>query len=507
MIFSFRAKHIVSCLAWFIFPFSIGIGLICLYSSALPNQYTSANQSADAGDLLTAVLTGGVPHPTGYPTYLLIAELFQKLPFGTAIYKGAFLSSVFASLTVLLISIFVLSRKETNKAPNGPSPTNNQENLPVIIASIAASLALGVSPYYWSQAIIVEVYALQTFFTALFLFWIKQLQYPHGKQDFKLDLLSISLGLGLGNHITLLLLFPAVFFIARNTSFQRLLKSLILVAIPALLIYVVLLFRASAFPPINWGNPQDFPGLVWLVSGRLYHGLAFGLPLSSYPGRIAYWAGWWFTQFGPIGVLLAISGAIHITEGSRFGLAELWIFVVSSLFSIGYLTNDSLVYLLPAVIIFSIWLGDGIRLALALQGRFSLISRLVVILFFIFLVLRIPDTYHAVDPRQDKKSSEFINRCLGELPNNALLITETDDDTFPIWYAIYGLHQRTDIAVIARGLLNFAWYQTTLRHTYPTLILPETDANNWDMQLSMLNHSRAVCKCPIQSGSALCTSK
>ena len=66
--------------------------LTALYLTVLPGDYTDANNSADGGDLLSAILIKGIPHPTGYPTYLILGKLFQLFPFGTPYTKGALLS-------------------------------------------------------------------------------------------------------------------------------------------------------------------------------------------------------------------------------------------------------------------------------------------------------------------------------------------------------------------------------------------------------------------------------
>ena len=85
----------------FAVPFIVCLVVIILYFFMLPSDYTAANNGADGGDLLSAILTGGIPHPTGYPTYLMFGKLFQLIPFGTPYYKGALLSLVFSSLTAM----------------------------------------------------------------------------------------------------------------------------------------------------------------------------------------------------------------------------------------------------------------------------------------------------------------------------------------------------------------------------------------------------------------------
>ncbi len=62
-----------------------------------------------------------------------------------------------------------------------------------------------------------------------------------------------------------------------------------------------------------------------------------------------------------------------------------------------------------------------------------------------------------------------------KLPREALVITKNDETTFTIWYFHFGLKQRKDISIIVEGLLQYDWYQETLRYTYPELNLTSSD--------------------------------
>ncbi len=53
-------------------PVVLFLSLLTVYGMTLAPGLTWANSGADGGDLITAAATGGVPHPTGYPVYLLL---------------------------------------------------------------------------------------------------------------------------------------------------------------------------------------------------------------------------------------------------------------------------------------------------------------------------------------------------------------------------------------------------------------------------------------------------
>ena len=60
---------------------------LTIYLLTLSPDLTWANFSSDGGELITAAATWGVPHPPGYPTYVLLGHLVNWLPLGTAVYR------------------------------------------------------------------------------------------------------------------------------------------------------------------------------------------------------------------------------------------------------------------------------------------------------------------------------------------------------------------------------------------------------------------------------------
>lgn len=476
---------------WFSISFVIFIIEILIGLSILPMDYTSANNGADAGDFLAAILTGGIPHPTGYPTYLLFGRLFQSYPFGTPYFKTAILSLLFSSLAVGFLSYFFYSAlgKDDKKSVS-------------LIAAFAVGITLGTTPLFLSQAVIVEVHGLQSFFMICTLIWVLQiLRGPETRtSDTLLSILSLVIGLGAGNHVMIILMVPVIIFViiySKNNNrydFRKLLKYFGISALAVILVYATLPLRARQFPPINWGNPQSWEGFLWLVSGKLYHGLAFGIPISEIIQRIGYFAGFLVEQFGILGVFIGILGMVKTsTAPARIKWVYLWMFFSYSIFSINYQTNDSIVYLIPSLIVFSVWIGNGLKEFWDDFEVNPLLGKAIVCLFFLILLFRLPGIRDKVDPRKDNSSRLYAEQCFIALPQNAILITENDSDTFPIWYYHFGLGKRSDLRVVVRNLLNLEWYRETLTHTYPGLILPDLNASNLSEQFLVLNPDVRVC--------------
>ena|SRR5690349_19701144 len=86
----------------------------------------------------------GVPHPPGYPLYMLIGWAFSCMPLGTLLFRMSVLSALFAAATVWLLAVLL----ETLGCA------------PIIAAAVA--LLAGAGRVFWSQSIIPEVYTLHT---------------------------------------------------------------------------------------------------------------------------------------------------------------------------------------------------------------------------------------------------------------------------------------------------------------------------------------------------------
>ena len=79
-----------------------GLALL-VYLATLAPGLSFEHSGTDGGDLVAAAWNLGVPHPTGYPTYTLLAWLFTRLPVGVVAYRVNLLSAACAAGTVGLL--------------------------------------------------------------------------------------------------------------------------------------------------------------------------------------------------------------------------------------------------------------------------------------------------------------------------------------------------------------------------------------------------------------------
>src|SRR5512135_3416155 len=119
-------------------PLILALSLFFIYLGTMAPGLTWANAGTDGGDLITAAATGGVAHPTGYPTYLLIAGFFQQLPLGNLAFRTNLLSAIASVLASVLVY------ETVTLLPNSPVRGNQP-------AGLIAGFMFGLAPLIWSQ--------------------------------------------------------------------------------------------------------------------------------------------------------------------------------------------------------------------------------------------------------------------------------------------------------------------------------------------------------------------
>jgi hypothetical protein len=235
---------------------------LAIYCATLAPSITWRFSGADSGDLASAVATWGVPHPTGYPLYVLLGGVMTRLvPFGQPAFRLNVLSAACSALAGGFVFLTVLCAGR--RMPELPSP------LRAGIATTAA-LAFATSRTPWSQSVLTEVYALETFLAAAILGLVADPQ-PSRR---RLIVLTFLCGLALTHHETIVFsLLGALAAVAlrsrRWPSAKQVVAGIALFAAPLLL--YLLPWRASHRPASNWGDPEALARFVDVVTGAPYH--------------------------------------------------------------------------------------------------------------------------------------------------------------------------------------------------------------------------------------------
>ena len=268
----------------------LALGLFAFYSAGASRTIFVG----DSGELVAAAHTLGIPHPSGYPLYVLLGKIWTLLlPLGSVAFRMSLMSAFFGALACALL--YGLLRWL------GCGRT----------AAVLGALLLGVSPSFWSQANIQRVYTLNAVFvvaaTWAMLCWLRE------RSDRTLAWTLFLCLLGACNHLFMGVygLWIAVFALAVER--QRLLRPRTILrvggtAVLGLLPYLYLPLRSWSNPRLDWGNPETFQGVLGVIFRKGY----WHRPWLEYPSDLLIifgdYLGSFATELSWVGVALAAVG-------------------------------------------------------------------------------------------------------------------------------------------------------------------------------------------------------
>lgn len=421
-------------------PLAVFSGALVVYLLTMPPGLTWAHDSADGGDLIAAAASGGVPHPSGYPTYMLLATPLARLPWQNPAWRVTLLSA----LSGAAAAAFAAATVQRVWTPRGDAA----------LPALAAGFSLAFSTALWAQSTVAEVYALHACLAAALL-WIAVCCHESAAPGWPAAA-GLLFGLALGNHLTSLWLAPLLLaaILARRERRARAAAAALVGLLAGLSVYLLLPLRAAGGSPVNWGDASTPAGFWWLVSGQLYRGFVFAAPLPALPGRVAAAAGLLWQSFLPWGVVLAAVGALRWPRSLRAvnramlasaGLGLIW--------ALGYNTSDSHLTWLSAWPLAAVWLGVG--LAELMDWRGAALALLAAALIVVPLAVN----WRANDLSRDRGAQEFVAGVLSAVEEDAVIVAAGDRATFALWYARYGAGQRPDLLPVSRDLWALPAYQ------------------------------------------------
>ena len=201
----------------------------------------------DTGEFATMLAQGGVPHPPGYPLYVLYLRALSWLPTSSAAHAAAVATALLGAGTVLGLLLACTSW--------GAS----------VPAAAVAGVVFALSAHAWRAATEPEVFALNGLLAA----GILALAGPGCRLGVRrrLCLLGLLAGLGLSNHHSIVLLAPMVLWGVVRSAIRREAKALdlasfVLSAAAGMLPYLYTWHTAAhAAGRWVWGDPRSLSGL------------------------------------------------------------------------------------------------------------------------------------------------------------------------------------------------------------------------------------------------------
>ncbi|MEA2622425.1 MAG: hypothetical protein QOH61_1335 [Chloroflexota bacterium] len=404
----------------------------------------------DTGEFQTIGAVLGISHPTGYPTYTLLAWVASVVlqPFGNPAFRADMLSALLASGAAALAGLVVIL--VTRRA----------------VLGLACGLALGVSRLGWEIGLAADPHALHLFLTALLLVllvsWQQRQRTDPGRAGRWLVAAAVVFGLSLGNHALTLLLAPgiAVFLLLVDPwlpvrRWRLTLTCALALVLTTVAVYAYIPLRASMRPPLNYADPVTLERFKYLVLGEQFQGTFHALP-SLQGGIQIVWEQ--IRQNLGLGAWLSIAGAVlgAFRHAAFVVLTGLW-FLLTFVFALGYENAAIDRYYLVPLMVAAIWaalavdavwtaverLIDRARLPVARLAA----SALVGVVLLVPVLASVPGTFDRVDRSDDAAARAWLDATLDVVEPDAVIVSWWNYST-PLWYGRWVEGRRPDVTII-----------------------------------------------------------
>lgn len=452
-----------------------GVAVGAVYLATL----ASSVSGGDAGELITAAATTGIPHPSGYPLYVLLTQPFFWLPIATEAWRANLASAVMGAGAAACLAWAVTAMTGRRWA------------------GFAAAAVFAFSPTVWRYAVGAEVFSLNNLFVAAGLALLiavdRSAASAEGDARTRTRLVRVAacvVGLGAANHLTSVA-FTGPFLIAMawrtrsDATWRGGREWVVLTACVAagLLPYLYLPLATVVHPMAAWGETDSVGGLVRHVLRSDYGTFQLNANLDAAPmSLLAQWA--YFgrdlvEQISWLGIGVAVFGLGSSAANPRTRLLALTTLVTA----VAYLAVFHALASFPLdqplfhgivarfwqapLVLVCLWIGWGLAavrlpaapgaiLAIALAGGQVVLHA------------------NAGNRRHDRIVRDYGAAMLESAPPHALILTRGDliANTTRYLHVVEGL--RPDVRLLDQEMLTYPWMIDRVRQLMPDVEMPGT---------------------------------
>jgi tetratricopeptide (TPR) repeat protein len=408
----------------------------------------------DSGELVAAVHTLGIPHPSGYPLYVLLGKLWTLLvPVGSVAYRMSLFSACCAALAVALLYL------GCRALPVGRT------------AALAAAILFAGSPSFWGEANVQRVYALSALFVALLswlaLRWLAEraaVDPPAGDPpaaDRSFVAVAFVCGLGAANH-PFVAVWGACFLACAAVADPALLRRFWTLlgaagaALAGLSVYAFLPLRSRQEPRLDWGDPETFDRFLAVVTRRDFWDRAW----VTGRGDLATVAGDFLASFAGE---LTLAGAALAVVGLVVGLRRrpaLLLPAVVALANVAVMAlhgsrSDLFLwhrYYVPAYLSAALLVAVGLDAALAAARRWRPLAAATAVVAVGGALALVAVRYPQLDRSRYRIAEDYSRTLLASLPPGAQLAASDDNILFVLIYLQLVEGVRADVHLILQGV-------------------------------------------------------
>ena len=247
---------------------------------------------------------------------------------------------------------------------------------------------------------------------------------------------------------------------------------------------------------------------LWQFAGR---GPSTDNYVSAYGARPNEDGVAWF-QFGlPFAFLLGLWGMFyHFQQDRKRAFSILSLFLMTGLAIIIFVNQDNPqprerdYSYVGSFFAFSIWISIAIQALLDILKKYleeKSYQKNVLVSFLVLLSIAMPAmmlkaNYHEHDRSDNRIAWDYSYNILQSCEPNAIIFTNGDNDTFPLWYLQEVEGIRKDVTVANLSLLNTEWYIRQLRDSRPGEFIKMGDDQVQDVASGLKEWKSQIVRVP-----------
>ncbi|HEX7090393.1 MAG TPA: DUF2723 domain-containing protein [Longimicrobiales bacterium] len=477
----------------------------------------------DTSEYIATAHILGIPHPPGNPLFVVLARAWELLLAPTGFSVAVRINLFSATMSALAHGFWFLVMHRV-AAFLTPNRTVRLVAAGVAVLVSATAFTVWNQSNVNEKVYTVSLFTIALLSWLAFR-WRDNL--GQGKDDNLLLLMIFVLALSVGNHLMAFLVAPSlalfVLMVAPRTLLNwRLYAAAAAVAVLGLSIHLFLPLRASLDPVINEADPSTWTALLESLTRKQYSKPSVladptqpGMPrsLSLFVAQLGNYFQYFDWQWarsvaGPdplfggarplftlAFLLLGLYGALVHYRKDRTSWAFIGILFLTLSFGLTFYLNFRYGYsfatdrfpdmemhevrerdyfFIVGFSVWGLWAGLGVvalwqRVAAGLREhlagaaarprRAQLLAAPVLALAFVPLVLN----WSWASRAHDYSARDWAYNLLMSVEPYAVLFTNGDNDTFPLWYLQEVEGIRRDVTVIVMSYLNTPWYVKQLR--------------------------------------------
>jgi hypothetical protein len=381
-------------------------GLAGLEDASLPVE---VQPSVDAAKFQYIGHILGIPHNPGYPLYTLLAYLWSHFPVGSFAYRANLMSAFWGALAVALLYL-------TARAAHAS-----------VAASLSAAAGFAFGRIFWAQAILAEVYTLHACIVIGVL--LAMTMWSASRRPGALYAASALVGIGMGNHTTILGLVPALLLyvavIDRSVFRQpRVVANCAGLFALTLLQYVYLPIRTAQHAP--YVEPESavttIGELIKVASGAQFHDRLFAYTLRQVAlERLPLVGGYFRIECGVLVMFAATIGVVRLLlVRAPYAVLSVLAGAPFAFFVVNYRAHDGYVFLIPAFAI--VWLLAAIGLT-DIEHRMKMFGSFAAIVAAVLVpTMQLASNYRINDRHSRNEYDRYFDVLWHQLPNRVVIV-------------------------------------------------------------------------------------